>query len=285
MRPFGCRIASTVVSEASDKAASAAMGDGSEQTVGVVPDAVRGKKLREVVRKAQIGALMLTTVALAAGLALLWVTKTVVGIESDAVYLALLIVPVLVMLAVTGRIKTLRLFGVSADFNELKASITDVGQREPERAAYLGKLEQVIRKDGTQFALIYADVDGLRKLSRARYLNQPKSGDRRREEELRTEIVDGLELALTDAFYGKGDDKAKFDVFRLVDPDIAMIVRSVDARQVYEIADAGSERFRNARACTTTTAVLPAAHLIGEVTPKQLDDEAAKLLREKKAAR
>jgi len=47
------------------------------------------------------------------GLALLWVTKTVVGIEGDAVLIALLLVPFVVYLAMTGELECVSWFGAS----------------------------------------------------------------------------------------------------------------------------------------------------------------------------
>lgn len=275
------------MSEAPNTTAQAVPGDGSENTPGAGEAGTRGKKLAEVIQKVQVGTLAVTTVVLAAGLFLLWLTKTLVGVESDAVYMALLLVPVIVLLAVTGKIESFEFLGASAKFRDLKASITDVGQREPERATYLGKLGQLITKGEQEFALIYADVDGLRKVTREKYLDQPDSGDRKREEEIRSEIIDLLELALTDAFYGAGADQAKFDVFRLVEPDIAMIVRSVTPIQAHDIARSGAERFREKRGLTTTTAVLPVAYLsaLGKITPQGLDTTAANELRKAKDAR
>ena len=264
--------------------------------------------MRALIRTAQVRTLALTTIVLAAGLALIWLTKGLIGIEGDAVFIVLLLVPVVVLLALTDKLESFQLFGASAVFRDLQKlhgdvaelgeNVTEVGEREAERATYLGKLTQVLGKDGREFALIYADVDGLRRVTREIYLvERAKNPDaenerepdhvpkRRREEEIRTEILDSLELALTDAFYDASLEHAKCDVFRLVDPDIAMIVRSVTSHQAYQIAEAGEDLFRVEKGFTATTAVLPAMLVIGEVTPKGLDNAAARALHEAKKTR
>lgn len=271
------------MSEARPKGtASAVPDDGSTRGSGEPPRS-GAKRFADLVKRAQVHTLVITTVVLAAGLALLWLTKTVVGIESDTVYIALLLAPVIALLAVTGRIQSFQLFGASAVFKELNESITDVGQREPERAAYLAKLGHVLEKDGKRFALIYADVDGLRKVTRAKYLEQDVALPRKREEEIRSEIIRLLEFALTDAFYAAHGDDAKFDVFQLVEPDLAMIVRSPDPRLAHGIAVTAATLFEERHGSSTTTAVLPVGPLRGEVTPQKLDTAAADALAQKKA--
>ena len=267
-----------------------------------------GSKLKKdrtaaaVARRQQMRMLVLTTVVLAAGLALLWLTKTVLGIEGDAVFIALLLVPLVVFLAVTGRLKTLQLGGVSAEFRELVSAVdenvTNVGHREAERAAYLGKLRQVLEKDTRKPALIYADVDSLRTVTREIYGDErndkSRAGpthERRREEKIREEIINCLEFALTDAFYDATADKAKFDLFRMFEPDIAMIVRYVDPYQAHQIAELAEKNFADSaemnfqKRCTATATVLSVKHVSGEPSPEHLDKLAADQLEEAKEER
>jgi hypothetical protein len=176
------------------------------------------------------------------------------------------------------------LSAVFRHLDSLGKNVTEVGQREPERAAYLGKLGQVLTKDGREFALIYADVDGLRKLAREVYDKERKRSDRRREVEIRTEIINGLEFALTDAFFDEAPAGAKVDVFRLVDPDIAMIVRAVTSDQAHRVARSAEARFSKS-GYMTTTVVHAAAHHPGDATPEALDSAAADKLQKAKDAR
>jgi hypothetical protein len=267
----------------------------SEETAKAGQGPVSPTQAQRIFEKGQMWALLLTTVVLAAGLALLWVTKTVVGIEGDAVFIALLLVPVVVFLATTGKLQSFTLGPASAVFRELKevhGSVKEVGQREAERSAYLGKLGQVLEKDKRKFALIYADVDGLRSVMREIYLaersrkggkTQPPT--RRREEQIRGEVLDRLEFALTDAFYDADLDNAKCDVFRLVEPDVAMIVRCEKPHLVHQIAERAEALFREAKGCTATTVVVPATHLGGELTPEFVDDLAGEQLKQAKDER
>ena len=268
-------------------------GAGSQNEGGGGPPRGR-ERFVELARKEHTRTLALTTVVLAAGLALLWLTKTVVGIESDAVYMALVLVPAIVLLAMTNRLAQFNFLGTSAVFRDVQTqvenldkSITDVGQREPERASYLGKLKQVIDKDGREFALIYADVDGLRQVMRKLYDDARKSGTHRRDQEIRDEIIERLEIALTDAFYEVTErhERAKSDVFRLVEPDIAMIVRSVTSHDAAKIADRATELFPGKEGWTTTMAVHAATRHVDAVTPEALDEAAAAELVAKKKGR
>jgi hypothetical protein len=242
--------------------------------------------------------LALTTIVLAVGLALLWVTKEVVGIEGDAVFIALLLVPFLVYLAMTGKLESVSLFGASAVLVQdvakglekgLTGAVAEVGQREAGRVAYLGKLGQILHDEKGQFALIYADVDGLRQRMRTIYGKERKNSPekRRHEREIRNEILDELEFALTDAFYDSGLDKAKMDIFRLAEPDIAMIVRCKNPDRAQQVAELAERLFlERTKDGTATTVVVVAPTFVGvELTPELLDDTAGNQLKQAKRAR
>jgi hypothetical protein len=241
-------------------------------------------KNRKLEQRAQMRTLALTTVVLSVGLALLWVTKTVVGIEGDAVFIALLLVPAVVFLAMNDKLESFSLFGASA---VLVKKVTEVGQREAGRVAYLGKLGQILEDDG-QFALIYADVDGLRKRMRTIYEKERENSPERRrhEREIRAEILDELEFALTDAFYDSGLGKAKMDVFRLAEPDIAMIVRCKNPDQAHQVAKLAEKLFwEKTKDGTATTVVVAPTFVEGKLTPERLDNAASSRLKQAKDAR
>ena len=244
------------------------------------------QKNRRLEQRAQMRTLALTTVVLSVGLALLWVTKTVVGIEGDAVFIALLLVPFVVYLAMTGKLESFSLFGASA---VLVKKVTEVGQREAGRVAYLGKLGQILEDEKGQFALIYADVDGLRKRMRTIYANERENSPekRRHEREIRREILDELEFALTDAFYDSGLDKAKMDIFRLAEPDIAMIVRCKNPDRAQQVAERAEKLFleRTKDGTATTVVVVAPTFVEVELTPELLDDTAGNQLKQAKRAR
>ncbi len=289
------------MAEVPDQSAPLRGGVGSGQTVDPVQAGVPPQQVQKLVEKTkeqtqirtQMRTLGLTTIVLGAGLALLWITKSVVGIEGDAVFIALLLVPVVVFLAMTDQLESFSVLGASAVLvkkveENVTDAVTEVGQREEGRVAYLGKLRQVIEEEGRQFALIYADVDGLRQRLRTLYLKEREtsSATRRRESQIRCEILNQLELGLTDAFYDSGLGKAKIDVFRLAEPDIAMIVRCESPHRAHQVAELGEKLFlKETKDGTATTAVVPATHFDGELTPQRVDAAACRALKEAKEAR
>jgi hypothetical protein len=286
------------VSKALDQPAAGSRADGSKQKRA----RAKAARARRQQMRTQLRTLVLTTFVLAAGLVLIWLTKTVLEIEGDAVFIALLLVPIVVFLAVTDRLKSFSLGGLSAEFRDLVTAVdknvTNVGQREAERATYLGKLRQVLGKDKRKPALIYADVDELRRVTREIYLDERNDKSRggsiegrRREEKIRGKIIDCLEFALTDAFYDASVDKAKFDVFRMFEPDIAMIVRYVEPQQARQIAELAEKNFAESaesnfqKRCTATASVLSVKHISGKPSPEELDKMAADALEEAKDER
>jgi hypothetical protein len=267
----------------------------------------RRERLRAALVRRETVALAWVTIGLALGLGLLWVVKRLLGIESDAVFVALLVVPLLVQLAFTGQLSELQLFGATAKFKELAANVSTVqesvssvkekviesGQREATRSAYLGKLDQVLAKNGREFCLLYADADGLRSVTRDRYLAQdpdppllhgtvspPK---RRSEETIRRDVIDRLELALTDGFYDTDPRLTKCDFFRLEEPDVVMIARTVSSDQAARIAAKATELFRRDGFEATIT-ILAVANEAGDPPPEELDRRATERHRAAKAS-
>ncbi len=258
------------------------------------------QRLRAVLVRRETVAVAWVTLGLALGLGLLWFVKRLLDIESDAVFVALLLVPVLVHLAYTGKLAELSLFGATAKFGELVDGVSKVekkvvesGQREAARSAYLGKLDQVLVKNGREFCLLYADADGLRQVTRQRYLAQPPdppmppgagtTAVRRSEEAIRHGIIDRLELALTDAFYDTDPRLTKCDFFRLEEPDVVMIARTVSSDQAAEIATSAVRLFRRDGFDATIT-ILAVANEPGDPAPDELDRRATERHRAAKAA-
>ena len=234
----------------------------------------------------------LTVVLLAAGLTVVWVAQKSFEIKGDSLYVALLLVPVVVYLLVTGKLGELKLPGgvtlkaMKTELEAVRKDVADVGELEPERSTYLGKLRQVQAKDGTDFCLIYADVVGLRAHTREVYLRQQEADQdrsrRRTEKEIREEVIRSLGIALTDAFYQiipvAESRRAKHDLFFLEDPDVAMIVRKVSRAKAQEIAEEGGKRIGADRNGPAKVVVQPA---LSNKSTRELDGEAAKQLAEK----
>jgi hypothetical protein len=257
---------------------------------------------KELARK-QVVNLSLTAGLLAAGLGLLWLTKSVLKINGDGIFIALLLVPVIVYLATTDQLSKLSGFGASIEFKQhvdtIKEDVTkhvtqaenELSQLEPRRTALFGKLNQILDTD--RFLLIYADVDQLRDETARCYLLQkaPKLGEqgsdpRKTEQEIRRSIIRDLELALLDGFYKTSGKGAKCDIFRLEDPDVAMIVRGVTPGQAEQIAEKALNNFRRpdlsadpssdrTATCAVFTPPPPGQH---RMSPKELDRAAAKAL-------
>jgi hypothetical protein len=246
-------------------------------------------------KRVQLAAFVLTLSLVGLGLGLLWLTKKEVGIEGDAVFVALLVVPLIVYLAFTNRLENFQIFGASASFRDLKETVTAFGQLEPERGAYLGKLNQVLEKDELDFCLLYADVDGLRQMT-SDFYDKERRGEaehptdvhmppeRRTEEKIRKAIIAHLEFALTDAFYDVAGDAedAKCDVFRLEDPDVVLIVRALRPREAKRIAEKALEELKPR--CSATIALVRPRR--ADDAPLALAERAALALKEaKKVAR
>jgi hypothetical protein len=226
---------------------------------------------------------LLTLILLAAGLLVVWVAQKHLDIKGDSVYVALLLVPVVVYLLVTGQLGELKLPGVTLtairkEIENVRSDVADVGELEPERSTYLGKLRQVQAKDGVDFCLIYADVEGLRLHARKLFLKQHNaSGDnssRKSEKELRDSVIQELAFLLTDAFYGTVPEAkgAKHDIFFLEEPDIAMIARKVSRDEAQAIAASAARKFVDVFGYRASMVVVrPSAGM----SPRELDRAAA----------
>ena len=195
---------------------------------------------------ASVGAAVLAGVAVAA----VWALREYLYITSDAVILALLLLPVLIYLLLRREIAGVKGFGFEA---RLQEHVTDVGedvtaslQIQPERAWYLGKLQQLLKKERQkkkEFCVIYADIDKLRETTRDIYLSEVSKDDRRDEKAVRQSVIRCLAFALNDAFLKQKVEGSKVDTFLLEEPDIAMTVRGMSLERTRGIAEAGLAEF------------------------------------------
>ena len=236
------------------------------------------------------GAIVITLVFLAVGLAILALTKHIVKIDGDTVFVALLLLPLLIYLSVAGYLEELNIGFISArlmkkSVKEIKDNVNEIGRYEERRSAYLGKLDQILKKK-SRFSLLYADVDDLRQYSRKIFLKEKTSDKRRTEGEIRKETIDKLDFALADAFCEceikdtDGKD-AKYDIFQLVEPDIVMIARDTDMSKAELIKDKAQQNFKNSFSdkekisdgCGVTISVISNDQMKG-ATPRILDKEA-----------
>lgn len=212
-------------------------------------------------------ALFITLICLALGVVALALTKHYAKIEGDAIFIALLLIPILVYLTITGKLYEISIAGVSAKFfkdsvkdmkkhvennvTKVGENVTEVGEYEPNRKTYLGKLKQILQGNSA-FYLMYADVDDLRQYTRKLFLDEkdkPTPFEKRRSEnDIRKTIIRKLEFALTDAFCetekNAKDKVTKYDIFHLEQPDVVMIVREANSNQAYSVAKRAQEIFK-----------------------------------------
>ena len=209
-------------------------------------------------------AILIIVVFVAVGMATLMLAKYIAEIDGDAVLVALLLIPVFVYLAVTNKIGYLNIGsqGISAGFlvdkledvkTHVADNVTEISEYEEQRSTYLGKLSQISKKT-RRFCLIYADVDDLRQHSRTIFLDErEKPFDKRKtEHEIRKDIIRELDFALAYAFCAKGikdakdkEKDAKYDLFHLGEPDIAMIARDATFEQAKSVARRAQQIFKD----------------------------------------
>ncbi len=207
-------------------------------------------------------AILIAIVFLAVGIAVLVLTRHVAKIRGDAVLVALLLIPILVYLAIMGKLKGFTIGPLSASFIEskvedIKKTVSEIGEYEEERSTYLGKLNQILEKSKTlnrkiSFCLIYADVDFLRQHSRKIFLEEKKSrlptDKRKSEDDIREGVIKKLGYALADAFCEEGiraKKNKKYDIFYLEEPDIAMIARDSNVEEAKAVAKRSQKIFKH----------------------------------------
>jgi len=239
-------------------------------------------------------AIFITLVFICVGIGVLALTKHVAKIEGEAVFVALLLIPIFIYLAIIGKLKEVKIGsqGLSASLmkasvDDIKNSITEISEYEQERSVYLGKLDQILRQGG-RFCLIYADVDDLRQYTRQIFLNEKEQlkslVDRKSENDIREEIIRELSFSLADAFcehkikIAKNKD-AKYDIFSLEEPDLVVVAREVNLEQAISIAKKGQDIFKkssskaNFEGYNTTIAIVSRDEM-KDPKPRALDEMA-----------
>ncbi|MBL7187401.1 MAG: hypothetical protein ISS70_13855 [Phycisphaerae bacterium] len=201
-------------------------------------------------------AIIVMLVFVALGITTLMVATYIAEIDGDAVLVVLLLIPVFVYLVITGKLKAFSFGSLSADFvdsrvKDIKKTVSEISEYEEQRSTYLGKLSQIQEKEKSKFCLIYADVDDLRQHSRKIFLKEREEErlpeKRRSEDDIRRQIIKKLEFALADAFCDGGvwaNEKKKYDIFQLEEPDIAMIARGTNEREAKAVAEGSQEIFK-----------------------------------------
>jgi hypothetical protein len=135
--------------------------------------------------------------------------------------------------------------------NQLQKSVIDAGEIGPEEQAFFDKLTQVMVTSGnSDLTLLYADIDGLRSLTRRIFVaekDRQASGNplrRRPEADIRQDFVLALNVSITDAIYQLHPDGLKHDIFALPDPDAAVIARKLTYESALQVADRVRASFR-----------------------------------------
>jgi hypothetical protein len=257
-------------------------------------------------KKQTFSASFFSVVFLLVGLGVLWLVRKSLQIEGDAAFLALLFGPLVIYLAFSGKLKDFSILGISVNFFEetvenIKDEIAGVSEYETERNTYFGKLRQILEKE-TQFCLLYADVDNLRKFTRKIYDTERKqelrstsdhhppqktgshtvdttSAPRRRlEKDVRKDVIQHLMFSLTDALYDEKKFDGKYDIFMLEEPDLVMIVRSINLAQAQSIANRGLKYFKKHYGTGATISITRREEFPEAPKPRDLDKEALRRL-------
>ena len=238
----------------------------------------------------------LSWAAVALGVALLF--NDTIKFDAASLFLVVIIFPCLLYLVLSERLSKLSIFGASAEFLERKLGeaqdeVVQSLLQEPRRAEYLGKLKQVIRElergSVSRFCLIYADIDGLRKITRHSFCAQETTRTRKSENDFRAEIVRVFMFALVDGLYRVDIPGVKYDVFELNEPDVILILRDAYAEQAQRICEAGLEIFRRTASSSAhpydATIVVVWDKGQKPLSARDYDQKASELLRQAKAER
>jgi hypothetical protein len=136
--------------------------------------------------------------------------------------------------------------------DDVHKSVIAVGEIGPNEQAYFDKLSQVSdlgKQDG--LTLLYADIDGLRAVTRRVFQHEKERRDvaarrlgRRPESEIRAEFLLALNIALTDAVYAFQPRGLKHDIFELPDAGAVMIGRDLGYDDGLEVARLAQAAFR-----------------------------------------
>ena len=136
--------------------------------------------------------------------------------------------------------------------DDVHKSVIAAGEIGPNEQAYFDKLSQLFdlgKRNG--LTLLYADIDGLRSVTRRIFQHEKEQRDvagrrlgRRPESEIRAEFLLALNISLTDAVYAVQPRGLKHDIFELPDPDAVMIGRDLAYDDGLEVARLAQAAFR-----------------------------------------
>ncbi len=136
--------------------------------------------------------------------------------------------------------------------DDVHKSVIAAGEIGPGEQVYFDKLSQLLElAPRDQLTLIYADIDGLRSVTRRIFQHEKEQRDvagrrlgRRPESEIRAEFLLALNISLTDAVYAFRPRGLKHDIFELPDPDAVMIGRDLAYDDGLEVARLAQAAFR-----------------------------------------
>lgn len=139
----------------------------------------------------------------------------------------------------------------SRKLDQLQQTVIASGEIGPGEQAYFDKLSQVVKTSGAaDVALLYADIDGLRSMTRRLFLAEKQLRQstatrlgRRPEADIRADFVLALNVSVTDAVYELFPDGLKHDTFALPDPDVAVIARKVKYENALKVAERAQQAF------------------------------------------
>jgi hypothetical protein len=134
----------------------------------------------------------------------------------------------------------------------LQQTVIASGEIGPSEQAFFDKFSQLVRaSSSTNLALLYADIDGLRSVTRQLFLAEKSARDasksragRRPEEAIRADFVNALNVSVTDAVYQLHRDGLKHDIFALPDPDIVVVGRKLSYEAALQVARRTQDAFR-----------------------------------------
>ena len=133
---------------------------------------------------------------------------------------------------------------IDAKIDAVQQTVSASGEIGPDEQIYYEKLSQVIDAvTPSSVTLFYADIDGLRSVTRKVFLEEREKRNilgralgRRPEAEIREDFLLALSIALTDAVYESRPRGLKHDIFRLPDPDVVLVARELSYDEARTVA-------------------------------------------------
>lgn len=159
--------------------------------------------------------------------------------------------------------------------DQLQRTVIAAGEIGPGEQAFCDKLSQLTAtSDVSDLVLFYADIDGLRSMTRRLFFaekdNRQAPGThfgRRPESDIRQDFVVALNISITDAIYQLHEDGIKHDIYALPDPDVAVIARKLPYESALLIAERVRKAFRDEAARLVPSGPAPAPDVSLLVAP------------------